>query len=349
MFRVTVYVTFVAWSISAAGVIHGYTMGYPTDDRSVYTYEDRLRFLENTMLKDKFWRPVLKEKVKMRPKPDVHLEQLDNAPEEERAAPAVTVIPMLEIATLMIERKFIGTEVAYAYEATRNAMACSLLKHNSMQGFLVHHLIAREPTSLVLPHVLKWLEQMLRISMDKLAAIDLRVQVIGHMHNEVMGMMDEDGNLDLNDDDLTNNNLHALSTGMYNELAKGCALDTNMPGYYRSLVTDLKRSMTADELKSLEKLIAEEELKGVPSLSNIYEINEYHGSLRIPEDIEPEGFETLNDIEIKKILSINRLKMNFVYLNLPVQSLAGSQWSRLFNLKKYITDDFEEDESFTMV
>lgn len=288
----------------------------------VNQYTDNVQFIRNIMIQDRLWLPILKEKIIM-PLTRRHLDHFIEEPPTNTGTEITTIEPFNEMVQLFKSETMIGTEVNFVVEVIHRAMTCSIMKYVSLQGFLLHHLILVDEKSNILSYMVNWLEHMTRISIDKLLAVNQQLPVMARMHLHIK-------NLSKKGVDLTTNELNEISQDMLREISKVCAKPKD-DGHYKTLIKELKKSMTHGEIKNLELLMIDENLKGLSEFNDIIEIQKYHGLLTIDENIDPTEFSSLNKEELKKLLTVNRIKMKYLYSNLPINLLAVSQWKNIFN------------------
>lgn len=294
-------------------------------NHDVKLYTDNVDFINNVTIKDSRWLPILKEKVNMVSLPRKHLNHFSNDSSPDTPAEMIVVNPFKEILDLKLAKSFVGTEISFIMEAIKRSMVCSTMKHVSLQGFLLHYLIQLDNSSEELPYIVRWLEHMIQVSIDKLAAVNQKLPIMAKINLHVRSLLEKDVAL-------TSDELIKISQEMFRESKTVCATPEGQ-GHYRNLIKEFNKSMSFEDLKNLEMLMADENIKGLSELHNIKEIYNYHGSLDIKEDVDPEEFKTLKKDELKKILTINRIRMNYLFLNLPVKSLAELQWRNIFNSK----------------
>lgn len=306
---------------------------FSLDPQTVDRHADDVEFISNMMIQDWLWWPILRERVNMDPAQHAARRHRDHFAAEaaDRTAAAAAVSPFEETVALVASGTFPGTEVQFVMEAVRRAMVCSVSKHVSMQGFLVHRLVTLGTESASAPYVLGWLEQMVRTSVDKLLAVDQRLPALAEMHEHVARMRPAGGAAV---DATAAGRLYDISGDVLSEARRACETPPEGHGPYRSLVTELKKSMTIDELQRLELLMMDEHMQGVSDLNDIVEIQKYHGAITLEEDVEPAGLAVLGAEELKKILTVNRIRMSNVFLNLPIRSLATSQLKNVFDFHK---------------
>lgn len=308
---------------------------YLSDLNDVNQYTYNVQLLRNMMTQDGLWLPILKENVKMNSLPRRQMDHFIEEPPTNTGTEMTVIKPLTEIVELFETQTMIGTEVNFVMEVIRRAMICSTTKYVSMQGLLLHQLILVDEKSDSLPYMVNWLEHMTRISIDKLLAVNQKFPLMAEMYSHIR-------NLSKKDVDLTTNQLNKISQDMLREKSKVCE-KTEGDGPYKTLIKELKKSMTYGELKNLELLMIDENMKGLSEFNDIIEIQKYHGSLTIDENIDPTEFSSLTKEELKKILTVNRIKMNHLYLNLPIKSLAVSQLKNIFNFHEALV--YSEEDS----
>lgn len=305
----------------------GFAETYPILNQAIKLYTESIQFLNNMMSQDRLWQPILEEKIKMIDLPRNHLDHFNAAVVTNETPKYVIVDTFKEVTDLMMTQSKVGKDVAFVMQAVKNSLSCLIMKHISLQGFLLHHLILKANHPEVISHMVGWLDHMLLISIDKLVAMDQRLPTVMNMHSHVQQLAAAPNNIS------TENDIQQLSQNMYNQLGEICEVSETM-GHYETLILKLKKSMSIEELDSANSLLTEDNTKNIYEVKNITSIKEYHGSLNIAENINPEQFDTLNENELKKILIVNKIKMNSTFSNLPVNALSVSQWNNIFHLNK---------------
>lgn len=303
---------------------------YPILDPAINLYTDNIKFLENMMTQDSLWRPILEEKIKMIDLPRNHLDHFNVIAMTNETPRRITVDTFKEVIDLMMTNSKTGKHVAFVMKAVKNSLVCSILKHISLQGFLLHHLMLKVNHPDVIFHVIRWLDHMIIVSIDKLVAVNHRLPSLENMHSYVQNLIAKPNNY------LEKNVIQKLSQDIYNELGDVCEI-LETTGNYETLILKLKESMTIEELDTVNSLLTNDNKNNIYELNKIASIKEYHGSLNIDDNIDPNGFETLNEDELKKILIINRIKMNSIFSKLPINALSELQWTNISHLNEPTT------------
>lgn len=130
------------------------------------------------------------------------------------------------------------------------------------------------------------------------------------------------------DADLKGNKLYGFSERMFNELGNTCATPEGS-SHYKSVITELKKSMLPEELLAAESLLVDENLKGLSDLYNIKEIGKYYGTLQIEDDAKPNEFNFIDKEELKKMLTVIHIKFHQLLSNLHIKTMAESQWNNI--------------------
>lgn len=296
----------------------------------VVAYDKDFLFLEKVAENDALWEPVLREKVIMKRtsrtlSPVQHVDRYTTRAKPE-ANVTTHVDPFHELLELFHMNVMVGTHVAFVAVAVRNALVCTVLKHVSMQALVLHWLIAADPAAVAVASVIRWLEHMVRQAADKLVAFGQRVPAVARTHEHVLKLM-------LPHADITGNALHTLAEEMYADMEKCCVAPANGHSHYNTVVRELKRKRTLEDLNYLHGQLVDENVKGLEDLDSIEQIVKYSGELMLEDNIMPEGFANLGPEELRKVAIINRIQMNYLMLNLPIKAMAEPQWSNLFKLK----------------
>nr|BAH72646.1 ACYPI45597 [Acyrthosiphon pisum] len=123
--------------------------GYPDwslqylDDvhKATRSHDDDVMFLRKMMEMDYLWWPILNEPVKIKRPTVPYFDQY------KEPGPSVFLekneLPFDLISTMMTENTFTGSDVVYAMDAFKSAMACSVLKHVSLQALMLHNLLTK--------------------------------------------------------------------------------------------------------------------------------------------------------------------------------------------------------------
>lgn len=293
---------------------------------AVTRYERELKFIEDMMIDDLLWEQITQKRVKMPPpvKPVDHFAAENPQPKPE-TAPHLVVNPFNEAVKLMSTNGKCGTDVAFVAESVRRAVACSVTQHVSMQAFLLHRLYAAEPASKALPYVTGWLKQMTQLAVDKLTAVDWSIPAVGVLDRHVRELL---RNAD------ANNRLNEIGENVLLEADAVCARDDGR-GVYAELIVNLKASMTDEQIATLEYMMAnDDDVRGLPELNEVKLMQRDHGLLTVDDNVDPSGLGRLSTDELKKMLTVNRVKMNYLYKNLPLTALAPTQWKNLLALNE---------------
>lgn len=291
---------------------------------TVNRYDKELAFIENMMINDPLWEQVIQKRVKVPPPVKIvnHFAVEQPRP-DPGTAPALVVNPLNEVIKLMLANVKRGTEVAFVMESIRRAVACSITQHVSMQAFLLHWLYEAEPTSKALPYVTEWLKQMTQLAVDKLTAVDWSMPAVALLYRHTIELLQ---------DPSANNRLNEIGKSVLLEADAVCAQNDGS-GVFAELIVNLKTYMTEIQLGEVEYMMAnDDDIKGLPELNKVKLMIRDHGSLTIDNNVDAAGLGRLSTDELKKMMTVNRVKMNYVYKNLPVAALAVSQWNNLLAL-----------------
>ncbi|XP_025414280.1 uncharacterized protein LOC112686281 [Sipha flava] len=286
-------------------------------------YDANLEFLKNVARHDALWAPVLREKVKVTGTLTEHVNRYTTT---EKLNPVVEAVdPFLELVKVMKSNALVGTKVLFTVVAIRNALACTVLKHLSIQALALHRLILANHHVVAVPHVTRWLEHMVRLVLNKLAALGYRLPIVAQAHHHITMLL-------LPNADPKNNDLYKMATDMYAEIENRCAAPTE--GHYWTVVQELKHERTVDELYYLQAQLKDKNIAGLEDLDRIDQIVKYNGELELKdEDIRKDWLEKMGPTDLRKLATINRIQMNYLILNLPINALVETQWSNLFKLK----------------
>lgn len=293
----------------------------------VTQYERELKFIENMLINDSLWEQIIQIRVKVPPPVTIVDHFAASTPPQPKPgeAPTVVVSPFAEAVKLMTTHTKCGTDVAFVTESVRRAVACSVAQHVSMQAFLLHRLYVAEPTSKALPYVTGWLKQMTQLAVDKLTAVDWSMPAVGQLYRHAQELL---RNAD------ANNRLNELGESVLLEADAVCARDKGR-GVYAELIVNLKSSMTKEQLGALEYMMAnDDDVKGLSELNDMKLMHRDHGLLTVDDNVDPAGLGSLSTGELKKIMTVNRARMNYLYKNLSVAGLATSQWENLLVLNE---------------
>lgn len=301
------------------------TETHPISDPAIKSYTDSIEFLTNMMAQDSRWQPILEEKIKMTDLPQNRLDHFNVDAVTNETPGRITVDPFKEVVDLMMTNSKAGRHVEFVMEVVKNSVTCSILKHISLQGFLLHRLMSKVNHSEIISHVVGSLDHMILISIDKLVAVDQRLPLLADMHSYARKLIAAPN------DNPMRNGIRQLSRDVYDRMGDVCHVPETT-GNYEALILKLKKSMTIEESDTVNSLLTNDNIDNVYDLNKIASIKECHGVLNIDEKIDPEGFETLNEDELKKMLIINRIKMNSIFSNLPLNALSESQLANILHL-----------------
>lgn len=329
---------------------------------TVTRYDKELKFIEDMMIDDLLWEQIIQKRVKIPPPvvPVNHFAEEQPPRPDSGAAPALVVSPFDEVVKLMSANSKCGTDVAFVAESVRRAVACSVSQHVSMQAFLLHHLYAAEPKSKALPYVTGWLKQMTQLAVDKLTAVDWSMPAVGLLHRHALELLrNADANHEHDESVLpeayanvrldklleivlpeadAHERLAELGESVLLEADAVCARADGR-GVYAELIANLKSSATDEQLGKLEYMMANnDDVQGLPELNELKLMQRDHGSLTVDDNVDPAGLGRLSADELKKMLTVNRVMMNYLYKNLPVAALATSQWEDLLALNEQRND-----------
>lgn len=304
----------------------------PSTEAAIRAHESALNLFKTMMIKDRIWWPVLREKVYLTKAWPGNLEHfVSQAPEKPESAVVDTFKMVVET---MQSRSRVGTQVQTTMHAVRSSVTCAVLKRLSMQGYLLDQFVTKtndDEDGQLTVSVLRWLDGTLRLSADKLAAVDERMEHVGTMYEHVRELLDPVQGRQATR--FQGNELKAISDSMYAQVTTTCASDATI-GPYASLVRDFHKTPKAHELQSLDDLLADDQLSHVNDLSALPEIRDFGGTpLSIAETVKPDDFVAIEVQEIEKLLAINRIKTKFLLMNLPIKALALPQWNNVFGLR----------------
>jgi len=135
-------------------------------------------------------------------------------------------------------------------------------------------------------------------------------------------------------DNLSTQVLKDIGLEMFTEINNICVKPVEEEGHYSALVTDLNKIKRIEDLKAHRSLITET-LRDLTDIIDIDLINKIKGNINIDKQIDANGIDALDNEVLSRIYATNYIQMNFLFLNLPVHTLAESQWTKLFQLEKY--------------
>jgi len=177
----------------------------------------------------------------------------------------------------------------------------------------------------------KWLKNMVQLGLDKLITMDQShdpQQPITRAYvllTEMLRKLSENTNPDFNTRDLPE-----ISTDMYIEIENTCVVPGNQRGQYSALVTNFNKDKMVEDLKRHRTRITEP-LREAIKLHRIEAMRYSEGNIKIKDNIDNKGIFELTENTLKKATAANYFQMNFLYLNLPVQTLRKSQIETIFN------------------
>ncbi|XP_025203884.1 uncharacterized protein LOC112600795 [Melanaphis sacchari] len=301
-------------------------------DNATKSHDDNINFLKTVMEVDYLWWPILNETVRVkRPKIEYFDPYANEAPNGDLED--MEVLPLKNITTLLASNVFVGTDVQLTMDVLKTATACSVLKHISFQGIVFHHLLKKHSSTIPYEErmlFLRWLLDMVHVAVDKLAALDYSLLLITSMHKRLAEIHLSFLN---NKTDLDTESLHEIGLDMFTEINNKCVVPEGEEGHYSSLIADLNRIKRIEDLKAHRSLITET-MRDSTDIIDIDIMNKIKGEIIINKNIDANGIDTLNESVLKRAYGANYVQMNFLFLNLPIYTLAESQWNTLFKLEK---------------
>ncbi|XP_060841865.1 uncharacterized protein LOC132922392 [Rhopalosiphum padi] len=336
------FITHYVVLISLAFVVVTCELQYPNEtlqylakvEKATKSHHDSVKFLQAMMEVDYLWWPILNEKVRVkRPTVKYFDPYAINAPDGNMED--VEVLALENITTLLQSNVLTGTDVRFTMNVLKTAMACSVLKHISLEGLVLHQLMEKysqtiPPEEKVL--FFKWLVDMIHVSIDKLTALDYSLVLINHMRKHLVDLYIL--LLENKTDNLSTQVLKDIGLEMFTEINNICVKPVEEEGHYSALVTDLNKIKRIEDLKAHRSLITET-LRDLTDIIDIDLINKIKGNINIDKQIDANGIDALDNEVLSRIYATNYIQMNFLFLNLPVHTLAESQWTKLFQLEKY--------------
>lgn len=301
---------------------------------AIRTHADHVKFLKSVMQMDYLWSPVLNEKVSfMWPAKNID-HYADNAPQEKVKTMA---LPLDTISALMADSTFAGTDVQRSMTVFRTALACSVLKHVSLETVMIHQLFTKFSVLTKLDEkkqMVGWLNHMIQLSIDKLAAVDQPVVSITRLRLLVAELL-----LTLNNPDapLNIDDLHDIGFDMYKTLDEMCVVPDD-EGHYGELLRDLNRTRTVEDLKTHRTLFTDS-MRGASEVKDVEIMQQYSGLIEIDLKINLDDVKELNVDVLKRATAANYIQMVFWFMNFPIQTLAESQWVTLSKLRQPNVND----------
>lgn len=295
-----------------------------------HRYNAGVAMIEDIMLNDVHWFPIMKHPVNVPYMPARHTDHFaaDVPPAGDDAVTTVTVNAFGRAVDLMSQKTMVHTEVSLVVAAVKGALLCSALRHVSLQAFLLEHIIVREEERRVSVAIAGWVEFMAQLAIDKLTALDVSAPVVNRLQFRLHRLLRMPA-----DQTLAVDALAAINAELYGEAAGVCHVPDGQ-GLYRPLIADLDKSVTLEKMRDLAERNVGENTDKLTDVHQMADIDRYYGTLQIPADIRPEGFADLSLEELKKVFVVNRVAMNHTYLNLRVKALAPSQWANIFDLDR---------------
>ncbi|XP_022170663.1 uncharacterized protein LOC111033981 [Myzus persicae] len=340
-------------------------------DDATRSHWDDVMFLQKMMEVDYLWWPILYEMVKIEvPKvlyfdhytdPDEPVDPndlLDLEDHTDQAATTVQAAPVdpaksdnseneekivllfALLTNLMTAKKFPGSEVKSVMKAFKSAMSCSVLKHVSLQGILHYNLevLCLKSTQITERKMFyDWMLNMVQLSMDKLTAID-HSQDPGLPINRTRKLLAEMRKtlMAKPDPSIVHRNLFEIGSEMFDEINKTCVVPKGEDGHYSTLIADFNNDNRVEELKAHRTQLTEN-MREAANVKDVIIMHKNKGDINIGKNINPEGIASLDCDTLKRATGANHVQMNFLYLNLPIRTLATSQWTIISQDKLPIT------------
>jgi len=183
----------------------------------------------------------------------------------------------------------------------------------------MYHYIHKEDKKEVSHDLLKWIQEMLRISIDKLAAVNKIDPLLTKFHFHVTKLL-----LDENAD-LMQNELHMFSQKIVDQLGNTCAA-LEGSNHYNSVIMELKRVMSELEISGGETPMANNKYNDDSNLNHIKTIMKNNGPLQIKDNAIQEEFNEIEKEELKKTMIAVYYRFRHLLLNLHVKTMAEPQW-----------------------
>lgn len=324
-----VYVS--AATVALAGLWPGAADAQPLDRQYalINEYNDSINFIKAMMLADQLWWTVLNSTVRFEDTPN-NVEPVDHYSESaldiEQSSVAYTVKPFDLIVKLLTSNSATGSEVALIMTSIRYAVECSVLRHLSLQGFLIDRLLTMVKVRPgTMRHIFQNMEHMIRLSIDKLAAMDKQQNEVADIHNIARTIIDELTVYKENYPDTER--LNNVSKVMHDVLKAQCTDGTTVYGNH---MDDLNRSMQPDALKKFKRMMINERLKGLADIHKLNGILRNQGPLKFDDNLYTIDMLTVD--EIKKTITVNRIRMMFIFMNLPITTMADTQWANVLGM-----------------
>jgi len=308
--------------------------GYPDESlqyldkvhEATRSHHDDVMFLRKMMEVDYLWWPILNEPVKVKRPTVPYFDQY------KEPAPVEYVenseLPFELISTMMTENTFTGSDVVFVMNAFKSAMACSVLKHVSLQALMLHALLTKFSDTIPDDERVMfegWLANMVQVAVDKLTAMDhsqnpdQSITRVRALLVEMRRALSDSAAADMI------SKLHEIGMEMYAEIEKTCAVSNGEKGHYSALTSDLNREKRVEELKTHRTQLTEN-MREAADVHNVDIMHKYKGDIIIGTDITANDIADLDDDTMKRATAANHSQMNFLYLNLPIQILTESQW-----------------------
>ncbi|XP_026811567.1 uncharacterized protein LOC113552820 [Rhopalosiphum maidis] len=336
------FITHYVVLISLAFVVVTCELQYPNEtlqylakvEKATKSHHDSVKFLQAMMEVDYLWWPILNEKVRVkRPTVKYFNPYAKNAPDGNMED--VEVLALENITTLLQSNVFIGTDVRFTIDVIKTAIACSALKHISLEGLMLHQLMEKYSQTIPLEEKIlffKWLVDMIHVAIDKLTALDYSLVIINQMRQHLVDLYIL--LLQKKTDNLNTKVLKEIGLEMFTEIDNICVKPIEGEGHYSALITDLNRIKRIEDLKAHRSLITET-MRDSTDMIDLDIINKIKGTINIDKQIDANGIDALDNEVLKRAYAANYVQMNFLFSNLPVHTLTESQWAKLFQLEKY--------------
>jgi len=301
-------------------------------EKATKSHHDSVKFLRAMMEVDYIWWPILNEKVRVK-RPKYFDPYVKNAPDGNMED--VEVLALENVTTLLESNVFTGTDVRFTMNVLKTAMACSALKHISLEGLMLHQLMEKYSQTIPFEEKIlffKWLLDMIHVSIEKLTALDYSLVQINSMRQNLVDLYIL--LLEKKTDNLSTKVLQDIGLKMFTEIDNICVKLVEGEGHYSALITDLNSIKRVQDLKAHRSLFTET-MRDSTDMIDIETINKIQGNINIDKQIDASGIDSLDNGVLKRAYAANYVQMNFLFSNLPIHTLAGSQWTKLFQLEKY--------------
>lgn len=296
------------------------------------SHQDKVLFLQRMMEVDYLWLPILSEPVIVKRLNVEYFNQYRG--EEPSEYVKTTQLPFNFISNMLTVNTFTGSEVLLAMDVLKSGMVCSVLKHVSFQGLMLHvlltkHFILNDERELFN----EWLINMVQLAMNKLTAMD-HSNDLEQLITQVYKLLIDLWRMLLGKSDDTISKLKEIGFEMYHMIEENCSIPEGDNGPYKVLIKNINRKNIVEELK-IHRTQFTENLREASKVHDVVYGIKYNGQIEIDEDITANHIINLSNMDtMKRSMFANHIQMNFFYLNLPIQTFADSLWITLSKHQK---------------